>query len=102
MKKPSAIWERPALWMQRNSTTGRPSSVVAFDAGESVQALAGEPFGEQRQEVRHGAAGGELVVAGVQEPFDGLGAVDAGELPAEPCGGGAQGELLVDGQVRCW
>ncbi len=78
---------------------GVPSSCVPFDPGQCGQALAGEPFGQQRKEVGHGAAGGELVVAGVQEPFDGLGAVDAGELLAESCGGGAQGELLVDGQV---
>ncbi len=25
-KNPMAIWERPALWTQRNSTVGRPSS----------------------------------------------------------------------------
>ncbi len=26
VKKPSAIWERPALWTHRNSTTGLPST----------------------------------------------------------------------------
>jgi hypothetical protein len=74
-------------------------AVMAFDAGEGVQALAGEAFGEQRQEVRHAGQVRELVVADVQEPFDGLGAVGAVELAGEADRGGAQRELLVDGQV---
>ena len=39
---------------------------------------------------------GELVVGGVEEPFDRLGAVDAAELVGEPGGGGAQSDLGVD------
>jgi hypothetical protein len=45
------------------------------------------------------ADGGELVVAGMQEPLDRLAAVDAVELGGKPGGGGGEGELLVDGQV---
>ena len=88
------------MWVHRNSTTGLAVVVMSLDPGQGVQALPGEAFGQQRQEVGHGAAGGELVVAGVQEPFDGLGAEDAVELVGQPGGGGAQGQLLVDGQVR--
>ena len=75
-------------------------AVFALHSGQGVQALAGEAFGEQRQEVRHAGQRGELVVAGVQEPFDGLGAVGAVELPHEAGRGGAQRDLLVDGQIR--
>ena len=28
VKKPSAIWERPALWVHRNSTVGLPSVIL--------------------------------------------------------------------------
>jgi len=47
-------------------------AVVAqpFHAGLGDQPLAGEAFGEQRQEVRDGRMAGELLVAGVQEPLD--------------------------------
>jgi hypothetical protein len=55
-----------------------------------MQALAGEPFGQQRQEVRDGGAAGELVVGGVQEPFDGLGAECVGVLGFQSGRGGAQ------------
>src|SRR5205814_1852316 len=72
---------------------------VAFDLGQGGQALAGEAFGEQGQEVRDAAAHGELVVAGVQEQFDGFGAEDVGELVGEVAGRGVQGELLVDRDV---
>jgi hypothetical protein len=34
----------------------------AFDLGQCVEALAGEAFGQKRQEVGHGGAAGELVV----------------------------------------
>ena len=44
-----------------------------FDLGQGVQALPGEAFGQQRQEVGDGGVGGELLVEGVQEPFDRLG-----------------------------
>ena len=43
---------------------------LALDPGQGVEALAGEPFGQQGQEVGDGCAPGELVVGGVQEPFD--------------------------------
>ena len=45
-----------------------------------------------------GGSVGELVVAGGEESFDGLGAEHALELLGEPGGGGPQGELLVDGE----
>ena len=45
---------------------------LAFDPCQRMQALAGEPLGEQRQEVGNAGAAGKLVVGGVQEPFDGL------------------------------
>lgn len=77
-----------------------PPVVVAFHAGQGVQALAGEAFGEQRQVVGDRAVQGELVVAGVQEPFDGLGAECAGELLGQAAGGGEQCVLLIDGQVQ--
>jgi hypothetical protein len=38
---------------------------VAFDPREGVQALTGEAFGEQGQEVGNAGAPGELVVGGV-------------------------------------
>ncbi len=46
VKKPSAICERPALWVHRNSTTGIAVGVLAFDPGQRVQALPGEPLGQ--------------------------------------------------------
>jgi hypothetical protein len=49
-----------------------------------MQALAGEPLGEQRQEVGNAGAAGKLVVGGVREPFDGLGAERRGELSPNP------------------
>ncbi|GLW10704.1 hypothetical protein Misp01_58320 [Microtetraspora sp. NBRC 13810] len=74
--------------------------VVAFHAGQGVQALAGEALGEQRQVVGDLPVQGELVVAGVQEPLDGLGAERASELLGQAAGGGEQGVLLIDGQVQ--
>ena len=73
--------------------------VLAFDPGQRVEPLAGEPFGQQRQEVGHGRAAGELVVGRVQEPFDGLDAEHAVELALQSGRGGLECELLVDGQV---
>ena len=75
---------------------GLPSVVLPSTLARAREALAGEPFGQQRQEVGDGGAAGELVVGGVQEPFDGLGAEDAVELVAQPGRGGLQGELLVE------
>jgi hypothetical protein len=49
--------------------------------------------------VRAAAAYGELVVAGVQEPFDRFGTEDVGEAFGQADGGGTQRELLVDGQI---
>jgi hypothetical protein len=63
-------------------------SVVALDLGHGVEALEGESFGQERQEVGDGALTGELVIAGVQESFDGLLAEDAVELAAQVGGGG--------------
>jgi hypothetical protein len=89
--------------VQAREQHDRPSVVVPLDPGQGVQTLAGEPLGEQWQEVRDGGLTGELVVAGVQEPLDGLGAERAGELLAQAACGGDKGELLVDsdGDVRC-
>ena len=72
---------------------------LALHAGQGVQTLTGEAFGQQRQEVGDGGAAGELVVGGVQEPFDGFDPEGAAELDSQPGRGGAQGELLVDGEV---
>ena len=74
--------------------------VQALDPGQCLQPLAGEAFGEQRQEVGDGGPAGELVVGGVQEPFDRLGAEGADEVSAQPGGGGLEGDLLVEGDVR--
>nr|WP_285639641.1 hypothetical protein [Lentzea sp. NBRC 102530] len=73
---------------------------MAVGLGEGVQALASEPFGQQWQEVRDGAVRGELVVAGVQEPFDGLGAEVAVELLPQTAGCGLEGELPADAEGR--
>lgn len=73
--------------------------VVPLDAGKSLQALAGEALGQQGQVVGDTPDSGELVVAGVQKPLHSLGAVGAVELGGEAGGGGAQSELLVDGEV---
>ena len=72
---------------------------LAFDAGQRVQPLASEPFGEQGQESRNGGPAGELVVGGAQEPLDRLNAEGVGELGLQPGGRGAQRKLLVDRQV---
>jgi len=53
---------------------------VALDLGQRMQPLPGEPFGDQRQEPRQPALVGELVIAGVQEPFDRCGAEHVREL----------------------
>ena len=76
-----------------------PGQGFAFDAGKGAQALPGEPFGQQRQEVGDGSAAGELVVAGMQEPFDGFDPEHVGEIGLQPGRRGPQGELLIDGQV---
>ena len=83
-KKPSAICERPALWVHRNNTTG-------------LQTLAGELLGEQGKEVEDNGALGELVVGGMQEPFDRLSSERAVELAGEMAGSGLQREVLVEG-----
>ena len=98
-KKPIAIWERPALWVHRNSTVGLPSWALAFHLRKRTKSLPGEAFGEQRQEVGDDGSAGELVVGGVQEPVDGLYAEHAGELGLQTCRCGLQGQTLVDGQV---
>jgi hypothetical protein len=87
------------LCTHRNSATRAAVVAAALDLGQRGQALPGEAFGEQGQKVRDAAAHRELVVAGVQEPFDGFAAEDVGELVGDPDGGGVQGELLIDGQV---
>jgi hypothetical protein len=72
---------------------------LAFHPGQGGESLAGEAFGQQRQEVGDGGAAGGLVVGGVQEPFDGLYPEGAVELVLQPGGGGSQGQLLVDGEI---
>jgi hypothetical protein len=54
-----------------------------FHLRQSLQALAGEAFGEQRQEVRDGGPAGELVVGGVEEPLDRLGVEGALEVAGQ-------------------
>lgn len=73
---------------------------MALDAGAGLQAMAYEVLGTQRQVVRDAAGGGELVVAGVQEPLYRLGARNSVELGGEAGRGGAQRELLIDGGLR--
>ena len=72
---------------------------LAFDAGQGVEALAGEAFGQQGQEVGHGRAAGELVVGRVQEAFDGLDSEHAVEFTFQSGRGGLECQLLVDRQV---
>ena len=72
---------------------------LALDLGEGLEALAGEPFGHEREEVVELGSVGELVVAGGQEQLDRLGTEDAVELPRQVPGGGAQGQPLVDRQL---
>jgi hypothetical protein len=62
---------------------GLALGVMAFDASQGVQ------------EPRDGGVGGELGIAGGQEPFDGLRAEHPVELAVEPGGGGLEGESLV-------
>ena len=61
---------------------------LALDAGQGGEALACPAFGQQREEVGNGGTSGELVVGGVQEPFDGLDAEVLAELVVESGGGG--------------
>jgi len=72
--------------------------VQPFDLGQRPQPLPGEPFGHQRQELPDSRAVGELIERGVQEPLDGLGAVDAVELLGQPGGGVPQQQRLIHGQ----
>ena len=74
--------------------------VQTLHFGQSTQPLSGEPLRDQRQEVRNGARHGELVVAGVQESFDGLAAVDASKLVGQAGRRSVQHMLLVNGEVR--
>ena len=96
VKNPSAIWERPALWVHRNSTTGVPVFALPSTLASAVRRWRANRSAEQREEVGDGGAVGELVVGGGQEPFDGLGVEGAGELGREPGRSGLQGELLVE------
>ena len=66
-----------------------------FDLGQGVEALPGEAFGEEGQEVGDGGMAGELVVGGVQEPFDGFGVERAVEVASEPGGGMVAGKWAV-------
>ena len=71
----------------------------AFHFGQCAKPLAGKAFGQQWEEVRDRGAGGELVVGGVQEPFDGFHSEHIGELVLQPGCGGLERQLLIDGQV---
>ena len=75
---------------------------LAFHPGQGVQALAGEPFGEQRKEIGDRRAAGELVVGGVQEPFDRLDTETVAEVALQPGSGSLERVLLIDGQVAVW
>ena len=79
---------------------GRPPVVgSALDLGQGVEALSREAFGEEGQEVGDGGMAGELVVGGVQEPFDGFGVERAVEVAFEPGGGSLERDDLVEGDV---
>jgi hypothetical protein len=41
MTNPRAIWERPALWTHRKSTTGFAVEVLTLNPGEGLESLAG-------------------------------------------------------------
>jgi hypothetical protein len=69
--------------------------VQTFHLGQRAQPLAGETFGHQRQEVRDGGGGGELVERGVQEPLDGLRPEDPGEVVGQLTDGDLQGHGLL-------
>jgi len=77
------------------------SAVVGstFDLGQGVEALSGEAFGEEGQEVGDGGMAGELVVGGVQEPVDGVDVERAVEVASEPGGGSLERDDLVEGDV---
>jgi hypothetical protein len=60
----------------------------ALDPGQGAQALAGEAFGHQRQEVGELGPVGELVVARLQVQLDRLGGKELAELGVQ--GGGGQ------------
>ena len=45
---PAAIWLRPALWTQTNSTSGCSFAIVPFGLGERLQPLAREAVREHR------------------------------------------------------
>jgi hypothetical protein len=44
--------------------------VGVLDLGQCLEALPGEPLGQQRKEVEDGRPAGELVIRGVQKPVD--------------------------------
>lgn len=52
----------------------------AFDFRQSAKALAGKAFSQQRQEIGDGRPGGELLIAGGQESFDGFHTEHVAEL----------------------
>jgi len=70
----------------------------ALDLGESLEALAGEALGEQRQERRDAGAAGELLVAGLEEQLDGLNRERALVLAGEVLGRCLQCQALVRAQ----
>ena len=57
---------------------------LAFDSCQGGESLACPAFGQQREEVGNGCPAGELVVGGVQEPFDGLDAEVLAEFGVQP------------------
>ena len=50
LKNPSAICERPALWVHRNSTVGVADVRQAFDLRQCVEPLAGPPLSKEGKE----------------------------------------------------
>ena len=68
------------MWVHRNSATGYAVVVLALDPGQRVRRWRANRSASSGRKFEHDGAAGELVVGGVQEPFDGLGAERAVEL----------------------
>ena len=82
------------MWVHKNSTTGVPVCALPSTLASAVSRWRANRSAEQREEVGDGGAVGELVVGGGQEPFDGLGVEDAGELLGEA--------VAADFSATCW
>jgi len=87
-KNPNAIWLRPALCTHRNNTVGLPSWAWPSTLARACRRCRANRSASSGKKVRDRTAGGELVVAGVQEPLDGFRAERAVELAAQVRRGG--------------